>query len=64
MPKTYIEIIAELEECLERECSDDTVAFELHINGTSTRFKFHKKTDRQLNREGTSMRNIKGEFIK
>lgn len=62
--RNYIEIINELEECLEKTCSDDTVAFHLTITGTCSQFNFEKKTKRQLDKEGVSMRNIKGEFIR
>jgi len=62
--RSYIEILEELQECLEQTCSDDTVAFSFHMNGTCSSFHFDKKTAKQLNKQGISMRNIKGEFIK
>lgn len=64
MDRTYIEILEELQDCLEKTCSDDTVSFTFTMNGTCSSFEFEKRTKAQLDAQGISMRNIKGGFIK
>ena len=64
MSKLIEDKVKELREIVERELPESVVRFEVVFTGTNTStHKTHRYIE-DLNREGISMRNLKGEFIK
>ena len=53
-----------LKEALKKELSDTCTSVSIFINSYETKITTSHRTAEQLKREGISMKNIKGEFIK
>lgn len=64
MGKKILNQIKKLREVVEAECSDEDVEFHLSITSGKVDYGFTTRTAESLTREGISMRNLKGEFIK
>lgn len=56
--------LAELKELLCDELSDTTTYVEIFINSQGINVNTTQRTPEELKRDGVSMRNIKGEWIK
>lgn len=55
--------IKELREVIEQELPESIVKFEVTFTGTNTNTSMQHKYKEDLEREGISMRNLKGNFI-
>lgn len=62
--REFQDIMLELVECLRETSREDSTSFELFVSAGSFSFKFNNRTAEQLRKEGISMRNLRGDFIK
>ena len=56
--------LEELKEVIKSELDDQVTYVGIFINAQGVEMNVHHKTPEELKREGISMRNIKGNFIK
>lgn len=64
MDKRVMDKIKELRVLLQETMPEDTVRVDLYITGTEYGMSLEQKTVDDLKREMTSMRNLRGQFIK
>jgi len=58
------EAVNNLKDVVVRESGDNVTTFNVFMNCQEVRFDYSVRTPEQLNSEGISMRNLKGQFIK
>jgi hypothetical protein len=64
MTKEILEKCQELKKLCETELSDKVVMLKVYINAAGVDINVEHRLPEDLKREGISMRNIKGDFIK
>jgi len=64
MSKLIDDKVAELRVIIEQELSENVVMFKVEFTGTGTNTRTEYKHIEELKRDGISMRNVKGEFIR
>jgi hypothetical protein len=58
------EKLEELKEVIKQELNDNVTSVNISINAQGIDMSVYHRTPEELKREGISMRNIKGDFIK